>query len=443
MTDVSEGPYCMSQTARSRRFPLVMIALAFAIGPIGSARATDDERVIALERRVNESTRLIEELTQRIHDLEARMPTAAAPAQVTSNEDASPRLDAVEKEVRQIVEANASSSDSSGLALHGFADVGVGTRNPTNPDQKGFTVGSLDFYLTPSLGERTRALLELNFEVDESGELATDLERAQIGFEIGEGSTLWVGRFHTPYGYHNTALHHGQQIAPALRRPRFLQFEDLGGIMPAHTVGAWWTGDRPLLSGKLTYDLYVGNAQRILDGTLDMGAAGIGHSDAIIGGNIGFLPSGKVDGLKLGTSYFTAEIRDNALVPSRTRVNSYGIYAAYVTDRWENTAEFYFFDDEDRSGATGSHGSDAGFAQFAYRIDRYIPYVRYERAAFNQADHYFLAQASGGSYDRAALGLRFDLDLTSAIKFEFAQTNNTDRLQEEFSEALMQYAIRF
>lgn len=433
----------MNQFANNRRLTLLVIAFAIATVPIGSARAAEDERVTELERRVSDSSKMIEELTRRIHELEARLPAEAPAAAIASSEDSTKRLEAVEHEVRQIVEGNASGSETGGLPVHGFADIGAGSRHPTNPDKEGFTVGTLDFYLTPNLGERTRALLELNFEVDESGGVATDLERAQVGFEIGEGSTIWAGRFHTPYGYYNTAYHHGQQISTSLRRPRFLMFEDQGGILPAHTVGAWWTGDRQLGAGKLTSDLYIGNAQRISNGTLDLGAAGVDHGDAIIGGNIGFLPGGRLDGLKLGASYFTASVEDDALVPIRTRVNSYGIYAVYSSDRWENMAELYFFDDKDQSGATGTHRSNAGFAQFAYRMNRLTPYMRYEQADLEQSDAFFSAQASGGSYDRTALGLRFDLDLTSAVKLELARTNNTDRLEENFSEALMQYAIRF
>jgi hypothetical protein len=433
----------MSQFANCRTFPLLLIALAIAAVPIGSARAADDERVTELERRANDSARLIEELTRRIHELEARLQPNAQVAEVASTEDPAQRLATVEQEVRQIVEANASSSESNGLPVHGFADVGAGTRNPTNPDKQGFTVGTLDFYLTPDLGERTRALLELVFEVDQSGALATDLERLQFGYEIGEGSTIWVGRFHTPYGYYNNAFHHGQQISTSLRRPRFLMFEDQGGILPAHTVGTWWTGARQLDSGKLTYDLYVGNAQRIIDGTLDLGAAGVDHADAIVGGNMGFLPGGRFEGLRAGVSYFTASVEDDALATNRTHVNNYGIYAVYSSDRWENMAELHFFDDREQTGAAGTHRSNAWFAQFAYRLDRLMPYVRYEQADLEQADPFFSAQTSGGSYNRVALGLRFDLELTSTVKLEFARTNNTDRLQEEYSEALMQYAIRF
>jgi len=81
--------------------------------------------------------------------------------------------------------------------------------------------------------------------------------------------------------------------------------------------------------------------------------------------------------------------------------------------------------------------------QLGYRAGRFTPYARYERGAFQQSDDYFAAQANGSSYYRTALGLRFDVDLVSALKLELAQTHLTDRVLSSYDEALLQYAIRF
>jgi hypothetical protein len=78
-----------------------------------------------------------------------------------------------------------------------------------------------------------------------------------------------------------------------------------------------------------------------------------------------------------------------------------------------------------------------------YRAGRFTPYARYERGAFQQSDNYFAAQGTGSSYYRTALGLRFDVDLVSALKLELAQTHLTDRDISSYDEALLQYAIRF
>lgn len=431
---------------------IVLMAGALCVNGAARAAATSpDERVAELERRLDANQRIIEQLTARVRDLEARTPTAAAAAATVQalpqppapSGDTAERLATVEREVSEIAAGNSTGRNDSALALHGFADVGGGTRGAAHPDRKGFMVGSLDFYLTPELGERVRSLFELNFEIEGSGELATDLERAQLGYQIGDGATLWLGRFHTPYGYYNAAFHHGQQISMALRRPRFIQFEDQGGILPAHTVGLWFTGSRRMAGGKWTYDAFVGNAQRIEGGAITMQQAGLLKGELTIGGNIGYLPGGALEGLKIGASFLTANVEDDAVTPNSTRVLNYGLYAVYDTDHWENIVEVYHFDDRDRSGTGGTHRSDAGFAQFAYRLNRFSPYLRYERAALNQQDAYFAAQSSGASYHRTAIGLRFDLDVSSALKLELGRTTETDRAEDEFGDAMMQYAIRF
>jgi hypothetical protein len=415
----------------------------------GVARAADDEKVAQLEARLDESLKSIEQLTARVRELEARMnaaqpgaPAAAPPATTPPASPAEERLATVEREVAGITAANASRHDDLGLPLHGFADVGAGTRSTNNPNVHGAAVGSVDFYLTPELGERTRSLFELNFKMGTNGALVTALERAQLGYQIADAGTLWLGRFHTPYGYYNTAFHHGQQISTSLRRPKLVEFEASGGVLPAHTVGLWFAGSNRMDAGRLTYDLYAGNAQRIAAGVIDTNNIGNPHGDAIYGANLGFLPEA-LDGFKAGVSAFTAKIEDDQLVRNLTRVTNYSAYLVYDTDRWENMAEYYRFDNDDLSGATGSHESEMGYIQLAYRMGSWIPYGRYERADYDQTDHYFAAQTSGFSYYRTALGLRFDLDLASALKLELAQTHVTDRAIDEYDEALIQYAIRF
>ncbi|HET7757721.1 MAG TPA: hypothetical protein VFK87_10735, partial [Steroidobacteraceae bacterium] len=385
----------------------------------------------------------------------AAAPAAAAPAPAAAGSAASAetasRVTQLEQTVAQMAANAWQRAEDTGMPMHGFADVGVGTHNAEFPQYRGADVGELDFFLTPRLGSRTRALFELNFEVGSDGSVGVDLERAQIGYQFADSATVWLGRFHTPYGYYNTAFHHGQWIAIALRRPRFIEFEDHGGIMPAHTTGLWVTGSQRLGEQRLTYDAYIGNSQRISGGILDMNNAGVPRGSTIFGGNLGLLPGGALDDLKVGVDAFQTRIEDEDPTPAAfaqispyfTRVRSYGAYAVYDTDRWEDIAELHFFDNMDLTGNTGSHRSDAGFLQLGYRAGRYTPYARYERGSFQQSDPYFAAQLNGNSYDREALGLRFDIDLSSALKMELALTRFTDRYITSDGEALIQYAIRF
>jgi len=438
---------------------LLVAGLGHAL--VTHAAANDSDRIAVLEQKLDQSLQLIRQLSARVQDLEAdkrsgtaaaappaaaaQPPAAAAPpgAAAATPPDTAQRLAKVEQTVNQMA-ASAGQHAEEGLATHGFADVGIGNHNAEFSKYQGADVGELDFFLTPRLGSRTRALFELNFEVGSDGTVGVDLERAQIGYQFADSATVWLGRFHTPYGYYNTAFHHGQQIATSLRRPRFIDFEDHGGIMPAHTVGAWLTGSERVGDQRLTYDVYLGNSQRITGGALDMNNAGNTHGSTIVGGNLGLLLSGALDGLKVGVDAFQTRIEDEDTMPSYvTQVRSFGTYAAYDTDNWEDIAEFHVFSNQDLTGHTGTHHSDAGFVQIGYRAGRYTPYARYERGAFQQSDRFFAAQTNGSSYYREALGLRFDVDLVSALKLELAETRLTDRVIGSYDEALLQYAIRF
>ena len=435
-----------------RPFGLALLIAGLGHTVIAYAATTESDRIAALEERLDQSLQQIRQLSARVQVLEAQTAQAAAPSAAgpSALAETAQRLAQVEQTVTQMAaSAGQHAEDTTGLPMHGFADVGVGNHNAQFPEYQGADIAELDFFLNPRLGSRTRALFELNFEVGEDGSVGVDLERAQIGYQFSDSATVWLGRFHTPYGFYNTAFHHGQQIATSLRRPRFIEFEDHGGIMPAHTVGGWLTGSQRIGDEKLTYDLFLGNSQHIVSGSagggvLDMNNPGNTRGSTIVGGNLGLLLSGRLEGLKVGVDAFQTRIGDEIVSPTIfTRVRSYGAYAAYDTDAWEAIGEFHVFDNDDLSRGTGSHHSDAGFLQVGYRAGRYTPYGRYERGSFQQSDDYFAALRTGQSYYRDAFGVRFDVDLVSSLKLELAETHSTDRIVDKYDEALLQYAIRF
>ena len=425
------------------------VALSAACLP-AAADAVSDAKLDELQRKLDQSMKMIEALTARVKDLETHpiSPTvAAAPAPADAQ-----RIDAVEQKVAQIETANATrTSDDAGLPIHGFADVGLGNRNPYFAYFEGANIGSLDLYLTPKLGDSIVSLAELIFEVGADGHVGTDLERFQIGYQFSDKATVWVGRFHTPYGYVNTALHHGVWLADALRRPKFANFEDHGGVMPAHTVGVWTTGAQRAGEGKFLYDFYVGNGQHIEDGIVDMQNGGTQHAAAMAGTRLSYqFSGGPADGLLVGVNGFTDKVSSNTTL-NVTRLHMVGAYASYDTDDWEHIVEAYSFYDKNLNGAPVTHRSNAWFAQFAYRAHWGIPYVRYERASLDQTDEYFAEQIFGASYYRSALGVRFDFNAKASVKFEVAHTRTTDfrpvdltvGLPEEYNEVLAQYAVRF
>jgi len=445
----------MTDSAFRRWHAARVLAIALPLVCGSALAATDAERIDELERKLNESANLVRQLSQRVQELEKgapRAPAATPPATATTAAPAQPTdplADRV-KDLEQQVSALSNQPDADrGIDLHGFADVGF-TAAGTGRDS-GAHLGALDFYLTPRLTDRIKFLFELNFECCDDGGIGVDLERMQIGYTANDNLTVWAGRFHTPFGYWNTAFHHGAQLQTSILRPKFLDFEDAGGILPVHTVGLWATGSVKTGGGRFGYDVYGGNAPTIQmhdpavagSGELDPGLAGAGARAATLGGNVYFALKGAAEGLHVGVHALTTEVSDTALVRNTTRVTMFGGWLAYLEDDWEVLAEEYAFRNSDLSGTSGRHNSNAWYAQVGRQFGQWVPYVRYEVASLDQGDAYFAQQESGQSYKRVVGGVRYDLNPKTALKLEAQRTRLTDRDTGDYTELRGQVAVRF
>jgi hypothetical protein len=440
-----------NKTSGKLRLSLIAMAVSQLFSLSAFAAQTESERIAELEKKLEKSLVLIEQLSNRLSQVEGNK--ATVPAQNAISEKIATqdnRIDQLEKNIVQVSENSAKHRDL-GVPLHGFADVGYAhSSNDPNGRKGGFTLGNLDIYLTPEFGDRVKSIVELVFEYGAEGNgVATDLERLQFGYTFSDAATVWAGRFHTPYGNWNTAFHHGQQIQTAATRPRFIEFEDKGGILPAHGVGLLASGGVRAGEGKLQYDAYLANGNRITDRVLDFNAFQDDNANKLIGGNLRYAFGGAMEGLTLGAHGFTQQVRDygaGSSVVSNTRVNMFGGFAVLDKDNWEVIGEYYRFRNKDLSGGTGTHSSWAGFAQAGYTFgETWTPYARFEKASLDQGDNYFAAQESGRSYKRQVVGLRYNLNPQSALKLELNQTKEeqTDLSQFKTNEARLQFAVRF
>ena len=329
---------------------LVQIVCGIAIGMVAPhaafAQTTTDTSVQDLQRKLEQSLQRIDELSRRVRQLEdakgspapapaAANPTPVAAPAVAATPQADPRVDELSSEVRQLSQSLGRMDTNTGVPLHGFIDVGARFYSRTDPNStnasNGFTEKAIDFYLNPSLGPRIRSLMEIAIETSEYGQsVGIDMERLQVGYVANDALTVWVGRFHTPYGYWNTAFHHGPQIQTSIQRPKFLAFEDTYGLMPAHTVGLWGSGRTGLGDGHFTYDLTVGNSPRILTnggqpgtGQVDMNLLGSNNHDMSTLANVGYEFGGSLDGLKLGIDAMRWRTTDDVVpTPDTTNVLS-------------------------------------------------------------------------------------------------------------------------
>ena len=416
---------------------------------------TEAQRLQALERRLESSAQLIEKLSVRLAELERNTgpQASAAPAAETTQ-----AIAALQQSVAQLAEGTGAKGHETGLPVHGFADVGAGWSSKNDPSRlRGFNAGTLDLYLTPQFGGRVKSLVELVFEYESAGGLAVDLERLQLGYTVSDALTVWLGRFHTPFGVWNTWYHHGAQLQTSIYRPRMIDFEDRGGFLPDHSVGAWATGKTSLGPGKITYDAYLTNGPSIRGRTLGFSAFTDNDSSKLLGFNLGYEPAGALSGLVVGVHGFAANagVYDpNGAVLSKSRLRMSGGYFGYDTDHWEAIGEYYHFANADL-GHGARHTSSAGFVQVGRHFGAWTPFVRCERAALDSNDPFFASQNAGRSYRRTSLGLRYDIDSNSAFKIELSNTREPAVVQVDesgasaaldganYRRAAFQYSIAF
>lgn len=354
----------------------------------------------------------------------------------------------------------------SGVPLHGFVDAGWGAGGSdqlADERSRGFSVGVIDLFLTPKLGDNVRSLVEVVFETAmETGEYGAEVERAQVGYLINDALTVWFGRFHTPYGYWATAYHHGAQLQTSIAKPRLIDWEDHGGIMPSHSVGMWMTGKTSVGSGKVLYDVYLTNGNRFQLGELDMNQVRSDKDVPTVGGRLTyrFGGDGALDGLMLGLHTMSGDVNvygTGGAFLKKSVFNMSGAYAAFEGERLELSSEIYVFSHSNPNVSDSpKYLSSAGFAHAGLRVQpSTVVYGRYESANINQDDPYFSSHNNGYSYNRGLLGVRYDITLASCLKLEGNRTSMTDTHDNSavagtakvtpttYTEVRAQYAISF
>jgi hypothetical protein len=438
-----------------RRVALVAALAAAYAAPTPTQAATEAERLQAVEKKLEQSQQLIEALQRRLAELEGRAQAVAKPVAPSAAADSSaaPRIEALERQVADLgTSLSTARAGDGGVPLHGFLDMNlVGHSSPAPAGTRnGLKHGVFDLYLTPQLGPQVRTLLEAAFEYGADGAVAVDLERAQIGYQFSDALTLWAGRFHTPFGYWNTAFHHGAQIQTAVNRPRFLAFEDQGGILPAHSVGLWATGKTETAAGKLGYDAYVANGNSIDGGVLDFNALGDDNGSPSLGFNLSLSPA-SVRGLTLGVHGMHQKLSGGSNADASrsgdSRLSFLGGWAFFENDDWEVIGEYYRFSNSnlDAASPAGTFGSWAGYVQAGYGVaPGWTVYGRAEKARLNNTgDNYFALQASGTSYDQFTAGVRYELDARAALKLQAERNRDAANGMQGVTWMRAQYAVRF
>jgi hypothetical protein len=131
----------------------------------------------------------------------------------------------------------------------------------SNPDtEDSFVRPSLDFLYSYS-GGRFRFLGEYLLSTHES-----ELERLKIGWQAGDNTVLWLGRFHSTAKFWTSEYHHGQFLQTSITRPSIDEWEDESGPMPSHITGLSIEHQSQLASeSAIDFALSAGLAPKFID----------------------------------------------------------------------------------------------------------------------------------------------------------------------------------
>lgn len=310
-----------------------------------------------------------------------------------------------------------------GFQLRGFSNVDWRI-DPANAKSQIF-IGNVDLLINSRLSEKLSVLAELNIEGDSQGEFVLDPERLLLQYEHSNYLFLSVGKYHIANGYYNSVYHHGKWFETAATRPRIMEFEDKGGILPIHNVGLSVSGQIP--SGKLglNYIAQLGNggtpkylrADSIQDPLMVEPRKGKSY---LIGM---FARPTSVSGLQIGGTFY----RDTYERKNTTDISGTILNAHVVLQRpeFEFLNEFFYLRHAEIK-ATNHWNSYSFYSQISHRINKYRPYFRYEFMNLNRDDPFWgdIKKSHG-----AAMGVRYELSDFAALKLEYERLHQPGRIR--------------
>jgi hypothetical protein len=313
-------------------------------------------------------------------------------------------------------------------SLNFFGDFSFGLYSPRDGDhQPSFLLGDQDFLIRGQLGNHLVATTEFGIGFGGTSEASVDLERLGVRWQDTH-FFVDAGRTHTDIGYWNDAYHHGHWLQPTIDRPRWVRFEDEGGLLPVHWVGVSAGASMNVGAGTLRAAVSVGNGRgKVVDDIRN----GTDYSpDKAVHGLIEYLGLGVPD-LRVGISGIYDRIapqsaQDRPALPDQA-IQEFilGAHAAYSGYPLLVICEGYLIT---HSAADRVFRTYGGFGLAGYAIGAFMPYVELSKiAGSGGSDPFFMPDPAlaTGTFDilDAIAGFRIDLSGWSALKFEYQFTH--------------------
>lgn len=268
-----------------------------------------------------------------------------------------------------------------------------------------------------------------------------ELERLQIGVTHAEFYKTWIGRFHTPISYWNTAYHHGVYMQPSITRPGISEYEDALGVMPMHTFGILMEGSTELTTTQMSYDLALGFGpvlKEILE-PVDV-LAPDERGKLGVSAKLGLHPlNSDMNETGIFAGYIETPIKQRPY--SLTRQLVAGAYFNNESERWRFVGEVTFMRNDLKSPQGISRTTFGnGYVQGEYKaFPQWTGYGRVEETCNTRSP--YLNMFPGFVRARTLIGARWEPFRNQAIKFELASSERRD--DHRSNELAMQWSMVF
>jgi len=380
------------------------------------------QRVAELEAKVKK----IDQLEARVKQLEdEKLSTASAPAApVAAQTSAAPEKESELQEEPPVPERMDVSKTL--LRIRGFGDINLHGDNQKG-DTTSFTLGQLNLFVTSDISERFKVLSEIIFEggpdniygvtTGQRNTFGVDVERFLVEYSHNDYFKLAAGRWHTAIGYYNTAYHHSTWFQTAADRPFLFAFEDRGGILPIHSVGASASGLIPSGRLGLHYVAEVGNGRASRSPLTEEPVQNVIDDQNHKAYNLAiFSRPEAVPGLQVGFSAY----RDLLAPANSPRVDEtiLAAHAVFVRPSFEWLNEALVVR-HTPLGSADTFNTPGFYTQVSKKFGSYRPYFRYQYVNAANAEPIFpdIKLRQGPS-----VGIRFDASESVAVKLQYDYT---------------------
>lgn len=320
------------------------------------------------------------------------------------------------------------------LQIRGYGDVGffTSTHTPDPESNSHFALGQFNLFMTSRLSARANVLAELVVESDTRNSVGLDLERLLFDYSFSDSLNVALGRYHTSIGYYNTAYHHSGWMQTAIDRPYLFDFEDDGGILPIHNVGASVTGRIPSGTLGLHYTVEVGNGRSSrtrFDEAVQTAVDENSHKSY----NLALMARpDRWYGLQVGASYYSDRLTPEpgtlfenpgdpfpSDVASRPRIDEHIIaaYAVYQNSHFEFMNEAVLV--QHHLDGYRTFNTPGFYSLISNRFGSWRPYLRFQYMNVNQYEPVF---ADAGLRYGPSVGVRFDFSEFAAFKLQYDRT---------------------